>query len=119
MTVNARRTESSRVTRSAGSTAAAGGDAVEHCWTVGAVVERLLALAPGRPKLIEAQAADDGEQPRPHVVDLVEAGALQPDERLLDDVFGLTEVAEHAQRNIEDVPAMLAPGLPERRLQFA
>ena len=119
MTVNARRTESSRVTRSAGSTAGGGGDAVERCRAVGAVVEWFLALASGRAKLVQAQAADHGEQPRPHVVDLVEVGARQSDERLLDDVLGLTEVAEHAQRDVEDVPAMLPPCSPERRLEFA
>ena len=96
-----------------------GGDAVEHCRAIVAVVEWFLALAPGRAKLIQAQAADHGDQPRPHVVDLVEVGAGQSDERLLDDVLGLTEVAEHAQRDVEDVTAVLPPRSPERRLEFA
>jgi hypothetical protein len=47
----------------------AGGE-VAKPWPVRRHVARMLASSPGRTQLVEAQPADNGRQPRPHIVEL-------------------------------------------------
>ena len=59
---------------------------------------------------VEAQPADDHDEPAADVVDLVDVGADQPGERLLDRVLGLAEVAEHPKGDVEQMAPVVAPG---------
>ena len=64
---------------------------------------------PRRPELIEAQPAGDDGQPTPDVVERRLVGAGQPQERLLRDVLGLTDVAEHLVGEIHQVGPVISP----------
>ena len=100
------RTSSSRVTRSAGSsrrTASAG--------RFRADVAGALVAGARRTHLVEAEPAGDHGQPAADVVDLVDVGAGQPQKRLLRDVFGLADVAEHLVGEVDQIGAVAAPGL--------
>ncbi len=130
-TWRARRTLSSSVTRSDGIGAGGAGTALAASLArpppdgrrrrerprVG-VAAQVLALAPGRAELVEAQPADDGHQPGPHVVELVGVGAEEPGERLLHRILRVAEVTEHPQGDVEHVAPVLAPGAAEAGVDF-
>ena len=58
-------------------------------------------------ELVEAQPADDDDQPAADVVDVVEVASEQPAERLLHDVLGVGDAAEHPEREVDEVRAVL------------
>ena len=58
---------------------------------------------------IEAQSRRHHDEPPADVVDRVDIGDDQARERLLHHVLGLGQVAQHAKRDVEQVPAVLAP----------
>ena len=58
------------------------------------------------PQPVETEPADDDHQPSAHVVDPVDVGPHEAGEGLLDDVFGLAEVAEHPEGDVEHVTAV-------------
>ena len=68
-----------------------------------------------RAHLVEAEPPGDDGQPGADVVDLRGVGARQPQERLLRDVLGLADVAEHLIGEIHQVGAMTAPCGVDRR----
>ena len=59
--------------------------------------------------MIDAQAAHDDDEPRAHVVDLGHVDAQQPRERLLHDVFGVGNAADHPVGDVEQEAALLLP----------
>ncbi len=63
----------------------------------------------GRTQLVEAQPPGDDGEPASNVVDLADIGSGQPQERLLSDVLGLADVAEHLIGEVHQVGAMAAP----------
>ena len=68
-----------------------------------------------RAHLVEAEAPGDDGQPGADVVDLRGIRARQPQERLLRDVLGPADVAEHLVGQIHQVGAMTAPCGVDRR----
>ena len=68
-----------------------------------------------RAHLVEAEASGDDGQPGAEVVDLRDVGSCQPQERLLRDVLGAADVAEHLIGEIHQVGAMTAPCGVDRR----
>ena len=69
----------------------------------------------GRPQLVEAQPPGDHRQPAANVVDVVEVRSRQPQKRLLRDVLGLADIAEHLVGEVHQVGAMAAPCRLDRR----
>ena len=68
-----------------------------------------------RPQLVEAQPPGDHGEPGADVVDLRDVGARQPQKRLLRDVLGLADVAEHLVGEIHQVGPVAAPCGVDRR----
>ena len=68
-----------------------------------------------RAHLVQAQPAGNDGQPGADIVDLLGLGARQPKERLLCDVFGLSDVAEHLVGEVHQVRAVVAPRQFDRR----
>ena len=62
-----------------------------------------------RTDLVEAQPPRDHRQPATNIVDLRLVGSCHAQERLLGDVFGLADIAEHLIGEIHQIGAMAAP----------
>ena len=87
-----------------------GGGDVERTGLVG-----LFVAGACRAHLVEAETSGDDGQPGAEVVDLRDVRARQPQERLLRDVLGAADVAEHLVGEIHQVGAMTAPCGVDRR----
>jgi hypothetical protein len=71
------------------------------------ILGRCFAPRARRAEVVEAEASDDDDEPTAHVLDAVEVLPGEAHEGLLHHVLGSTEVAEHAEGDIEKM-AMLA-----------
>jgi hypothetical protein len=60
----------------------------------------------GRPDLIQAEAAGHHDQPAALILDVAEIGTYQAGERVLYDILGRADVAEHPEREVNQVQAM-------------
>ena len=68
-----------------------------------------LAATPGRTEQVQTQAADDHDQPASDVIDVIEIGAPKTGEGVLDRVFGITDVPEHPECEVDQYRSMLGP----------
>ena len=68
-----------------------------------------LVARPRRPQLVQTQAGDDDDEPAADVVELAEVLAHQSRERLLDDVLGVRQAAQHPVGHVQQQPAVLLP----------
>ena len=62
-----------------------------------------------RTQSVEAQPPGDHRQPAANIGDVVEVRSRQPQKRLLRDILGLADIAEHLVREVHQVGAMAAP----------
>ena len=79
------------------------------CLDAGGIVRPFVAGASG-PDLVKAQPAGHDDQPASRVFDLGEIFPDQPPERVLDDVLCGADVAQHAERQVDEVGPVLVPG---------
>ena len=66
-----------------------------------------------RAEQVETQPAHHDHEPAPNVLDAIEILVQEAGERLLDDVLRFRDAPEHAVGDVEDVAAVIAPGVPE------
>jgi hypothetical protein len=71
--------------------------------------------SPGGPDPVQAQAAGHHDQPAPLVLDLADVRGQQAGERILHGILGGTDVAEHAEGEIDQVGAVLPERLDDLR----
>jgi hypothetical protein len=102
----ASRTPSANATRSAGSAALNSASVASNSISPETGV---LSAGPRGSDLIQAQTAGHHDQPSPLILDPAGIGAHQTHERVLDDVFGGTDVPEHLEREVNQV----RPVIPE------
>jgi hypothetical protein len=79
-----------------------------------------LQVAAGRPRVsateskgTQAQPAGHHDQPAAFVFDLAGPGAQQPGKRVLDHILGRADVPQHPEGQVDQVRAMLGPGLDD------
>src|SRR5437763_14347541 len=70
-------------------------------------------LAPdsGRWQLVEAEAADDDDQPGSHVFDRIKVCAEEPGERLLDGVLRFAVTTQQSIGDVQQEAVVFRPGL--------
>jgi hypothetical protein len=71
---------------------------------------------PGRAKVVQAEPADDDDQPAAHLLYLVEVNSQEAAERFLDDILGIVDAAEHPKGKVDEVRAVLSPYLVDLRV---
>jgi hypothetical protein len=69
-------------------------------------------------KSVEADAAHDDREPPSHVVDLVEVLVDKPGEGFLYGVLGITDAAEHAKCDVEQVAVVVTPGASQSSVEL-
>ena len=76
-------------------------------------VMRAFPARPGGAELIQAQPAGDHDQPAASIIDLTARRAEQAGERVLDHVLGRADVPQHPEGQVDQVRAVLIPGLDD------
>ena len=69
--------------------------------------------------MVEADAPGDNDQPAAHVLDLVEVDVHESHERLLHDVLGLADAADHPEGEVDEVAAVVRPDVGQSIVRHA
>jgi hypothetical protein len=83
---------------------------------IAGVVERARRVPSAAPQPVEAQPAGHDHQPSLRVVDALDVGARQSIEGVLHDILGISQVEQHAEREIEHPAPVRLPERGEPRL---